>query len=165
MTLSLQFYSLLLMVLSGILIGAIIEGARFVMNSFPKRTFVFKYSAALEIVVWIILGLGTFYILFNVRDGIWRIYDPLAQIVGILLYEQLFQPIFRLAGRIFLRIVIQPIWFLIRIFITIINKIFRLIGFILVTIVRPFHFIYKKIWHLALKKKPNFRYNKKYTKN
>lgn len=165
MTLSLQFYSLLLMVLSGIVIGAIIEGARFVMNSFPKRTFVFKYSAALEIVVWIILGLGTFYILFNVRDGIWRIYDPLAQIVGILLYEQLFQPIFRLAGRIFLRIVIQPIWFLIRIFVTIINKIFRLIGFILVTIVRPFHFIYKKIWHLALKKKPNFRYNKKYTKN
>ncbi len=165
MTLSLQFYSLLLMVLSGILIGAIIEGARFVMNSFPKRTFVFKYSAALEIVVWIILGLGTFYILFNVRDGIWRIYDPLAQIVGILLYEQLFQPIFRLAGRIFLRIVIQPIWFLIRIFVTIINKIFRLIGFILVTIVRPFHFVYKKIWHLALKKKPNFRYNKKYTKN
>lgn len=165
MTLSLQFYSLLLMVLSGILIGAIIEGARFVMNSFPKRTFVFKYSAALEIVVWIILGLGTFYILFNVRDGIWRIYDPLAQIVGILLYEQLFQPIFRLAGRIFLRIVIQPIWFLIRIFVTIINKIFRLIGFVLVTIVRPFHFIYKKIWHLALKKKPNFRYNKKYTKN
>jgi len=165
MTLSLQFYSLLLMVLSGILIGAIIEGARFVMNSFPKRTFVFKYSAALEIVVWIILGLGTFYILFNVRDGIWRIYDPLAQIVGILLYEQLLQPIFRLAGRIFLRIVIQPIWFLIRIFVTIINKIFRLIGFILVTIVRPFHFVYKKIWHLALKKKPNFRYNKKYTKN
>lgn len=165
MTLSLQFYSLLLMVLSGIVIGAIIEGARFVMNSFPKRTFVFKYSAALEIVVWIILGLGTFYILFNVRDGIWRIYDPLAQIVGILLYEQLFQPIFRLAGRIFLRIVIQPIWFLIRIFITIINKIFRLIGFVLLTIVRPFHFIYKKIWHLALKKKPNFRYNKKYTKN
>lgn len=165
MTLSLQFYSLLLMVLSGIVIGAIIEGARFVMNSFPKRTFVFKYSAALEIVVWIILGLGTFYILFNVRDGIWRIYDPLAQIVGILLYEQLFQPIFRLAGRIFLRIVIQPIWFLIRIFVTIINKIFRLMGFILVTIVRPFHFIYKKIWHLALKKKPNFRYNKKYTKN
>lgn len=165
MTLSLQFYSLLLMVLSGIVIGAIIEGARFVMNSFPKRTFVFKYSAALEIVVWIILGLGTFYILFNVRDGIWRIYDPLAQIVGILLYEQLFQPIFRLAGRIFLRIVIQPIWFLIRIFVTIINKIFRLMGFILVTIVRPFHFIYKKIWHLALKKKPNFRYNKKYKKN
>ena len=28
----------------------------------------------------------------------------LAQIVGILLYEQLFQPIFRLVGRIFLRI-------------------------------------------------------------
>lgn len=165
MTLSLQFYSLLLMVLSGVIIGAIIEGTRFVTNSFPKRTFVFKYSIALEIIVWIMLGLGTFYILYSVRDGIWRIYDPLAQVVGILLYEQLFQPLFRLLGRIFLRIIIQPIWFLIRIFITIINKIFRLIGIILATIVRPFHFIYKKIWRLALKKKPNFRYNKKYTKN
>ncbi|SES43423.1 spore cortex biosynthesis protein YabQ [Psychrobacillus sp. OK032] len=165
MTLSLQFFSLLLMILSGVFIGAIIEGTRFVMNSFPKRTFVFKYSTALEIIIWIVLGLGTFYILFRVRDGIWRIYDPLAQIVGILLYEQLFQPIFRFAGRVFLRIVIQPIWFVIRIIITIISKIFRLIRFIIITIVRPFHFVYKKIWHLALKKKPNFRYNKKYTKN
>lgn len=165
MTLSLQFYSLLLMVLSGIVIGAIIEGSRFVTNSFPKRTFVFKYSIAFEILVWIGLGLGTFYILFNIRDGIWRIYDPLAQLVGILLYEQIFQPIFRFAGRVFLRLIIQPIWFVIRIFVTIIRKILRLIVFVLITIVRPFHFLYKKIWHLALKKKPNFRYNKKYTKN
>ncbi|WP_144513533.1 spore cortex biosynthesis protein YabQ [Bacillus sp. FJAT-22090] len=165
MTLSLQFYSLLLMVLSGIVIGAIIEGTRVVMNSFPRRTFVFKYSIAFEIFVWIALGLGTFYILFNVRDGIWRIYDPLAQLVGILLYEQIFQPIFRFMGRVFLRLIIQPIWFVIRIFITLIHKILRLIFFILVTVVRPFHFLYKKIWPLALKKKPNFRYNKKYTKN
>ncbi|MFJ8066754.1 spore cortex biosynthesis protein YabQ [Psychrobacillus sp. NPDC096426] len=165
MTLSLQFYSLLLMVLSGVVIGAIIEGTRFVTNSFPKRTYVNKYSIAIEIIVWILLGLGTFYILFRVRDGIWRIYDPLAQVVGILLYEQLFQPIFRLVGRIFLHIVIQPIWFIFRIFILIIHKIFILIGIVLATIVRPFYFLYKKIWHLALKKIPNFRYNKKYTKN
>ncbi|GGA48490.1 spore cortex biosynthesis protein YabQ [Psychrobacillus lasiicapitis] len=165
MTLSLQFFSLLLMVLSGVVVGAIIEGTRFVMNSFPKRTFVFKYSTALEIIIWILLGLGTFYILFQVRDGIWRIYDPLAQIVGILLYEQLFQPIFRFMGRVFLRMIIQPIWFIIRIIVTIIRKILRLIALILLTIVRPFRFIYKKMRHLALKKKPKFRYNKKYTKN
>lgn len=165
MTLSLQFLSLLLMIASGILVGAIIEGTRFVTESFSKRSFVYKYRVGLEIIIWISLGLGTFYLLYEVRDGIWRIYDPLAQIVGILLYEQLFQPIFRLAGRIFLSLIVKPIWFIIRLFITIIRKIIQLIVIIVLFITKPFQYVYKKTIHLALQKKPNFRYNKKYTKN
>lgn len=165
MTLSLQFFSLLMMVLSGIVIGAIIEGTRFLTDSFPRRSFVFKYRIALEIIVWVILGLGTFYILFSIRDGIWRIYDPLAQIVGVLLYEQLFQPVFRLAGRIFLRVIVQPIWLIIRILVFIIHKIVRFLVVLILLILKPFRFLFQKLWHLALQKKPKFRYNKKYTKN
>lgn len=164
MTLSLQFFSLLLMVLSGVLVGAIIEGTRFVTGNFPRRSYVYKYRVFLEIIVWIALGLGTFYILFEVRDGVWRIYDPLAQIVGILLYDQIFQPVFRLMGRIFLRLIIQPIWWIIRFIWLVINKIIQLIWKVISMIFKPFHFLFQKTWHLALQKKPNLRYNRKYTK-
>ncbi|MEK3979388.1 spore cortex biosynthesis protein YabQ [Psychrobacillus sp. FSL K6-2836] len=164
MTLSLQFFSLLLMVFSGILVGAIIEGARFVTGSFPRRSYVYKYRIVLEIFIWITLGLGSFYILYEVRDGVWRIYDPLAQIVGILLYDQIFQPVFRLIGRIFLLLIIQPIWWIIRFIWMVINKIIYLIWTIISFIFKPFHFLFQKTWHLALQKKPNFRYNGKYTK-
>ena len=164
MTLSLQFFSLLLMVLSGVLVGAIIEGTRFVTGSFPRRSYVYKYRVVLEIFVWITLGLGSFYILFEIRDGIWRIYDPLAQIVGILLYDQLFQPVFRLMGRIFLRLIIQPIWWIIHFIWIVVNKIIQLIWMLISFILKPFRFLFQKIWHLALQKKPNLRYNKKYTK-
>lgn len=164
MTLSLQFFSLLLMVFSGILVGAIIEGARFVTGSFPRRSYVYKYRIVLEIFIWITLGLSSFYILFEVRDGVWRIYDPLAQIVGILLYDQIFQPVFRLMGRIFLRLIIQPIWWIIRFIWMVVNKIVHLIWTLISFIFKPFHFLFQKTWHLALQKKPNFRYNGKYTK-
>ncbi|TQR18190.1 spore cortex biosynthesis protein YabQ [Psychrobacillus vulpis] len=165
MTLSLQFVSLVLMILSGVLIGAIVEGTRFLCESFPKRSFVFKYRSGLEVIVWILLGVGTFYMLYEVRDGIWRVYDPLAQVLGILLYEQIFQPLFRFLGRTFLLLVVKPIWFIIRFILTIIRKIIHFIVLIIVTIMKPFHFLYNKILHLALLKIPNFRYNKKYTKN
>jgi len=164
MTLSLQFFSLLLMVFSGILVGAIIEGTRFVTGSFPRRTFVYKYRVVLEIFTWMVLGLVSFYILFEVRDGVWRIYDPLAQIVGILLYDQLFQPLFRLLGRIFFRLIVQPIWWVIHFIWIVITKAFHLIWVLISFLFKPFHFLFQKTWHLALQKKPNFRYNKKYTK-
>lgn len=164
MTLSLQFFSLLLMVFSGILVGAIIEGTRFVTGSFPRRTFVYKYRVVLEIFTWMVLGLVSFYILFKVRDGVWRIYDPLAQMVGILLYDQLFQPVFRLLGRIFLRLIVQPIWWIIHFIWLVITKIIHLIWVLITFFFKPFHFLFQKTWHLALQKKPNFRYNKKYTK-
>ena len=164
MTLSLQFFSLLLMVFSGILVGAIIEGTRFITGSFPRRSYVYKYRVVLEIFVWITLGLVSFYLLFEVRDGVWRIYDPLAQIVGILLYDQLFQPVFRLVGRIFLRLIIQPIWWIIHFIWIVINKIIHLVWKLISFILKPFQYIFQKTWQLALQKKPNFRYNKKYTK-
>ncbi len=39
-----------------------------------------------EVIGWVVVGCWTFYILFLVRDGAWRMYDPFAQISGMLLY-------------------------------------------------------------------------------
>ncbi|WP_313894748.1 spore cortex biosynthesis protein YabQ [Psychrobacillus sp.] len=165
MTLSLQFSSLLLMVLSGVLIGAIIEMTRFLTGIFPRRSVVFKYGIGIEVIVWLLLGFGTFYLLYIVRDGIWRVYDPLAQMVGIILYEQIFQPVFRLAGRIFVRLIVKPIWFILYTLIMIIRKILHFFVLIIGAIVHPLLFPIKKIWHLALQKKQNIQYNIKHTKN
>lgn len=164
MTLSLQFYSLLLMIGSGILVGAVIEGTRFITEHTPRRSFVFKYGVVLEIIVWILMGLATFYVLFTVRDGIWRIYDPLAQVLGILLYQLFFQPVFRLAGRIFLRLIVKPIWFIIRVILNIIRKIMYLILFIISFMLKPLRKPYKKIKQLALQNLPKISYNKRYKK-
>lgn len=164
MTLSLQFVSLFVLMVSGILIGAIIEGTRFLTENFSKRSFVFKYRVGIELIIWIVIGLATFYLLYEVRDGVWRIYDPLAQIMGILLYEQIFQPVFQLAGKIFLRLIVMPILFLIGIIIKAIRGFLRIIFVIIMTITSPFRFLYKKLLSFALQKKPNFRYNKRQTK-
>ena len=165
MTLSLQFYSLMLMIGSGILVGAVIEGTRFITEHTPKRSFVFKYQVVIEIIVWILMGLATFYILYSVRDGIWRIYDPLAQVLGILLYQLFFQPVFRLAGRIFLRLIVKPIWFIIRTILRILGKIISSVIFIISLIIKPFRAPYKKLKLLALQKLPKISYNKRYQKD
>lgn len=164
MTLSLQFFSLLLMVLSGLIIGAVIEGTRFLTESFPRRSFIFKYRVGIEIIIWLLLGLATFYLLYEIRDGIWRVYDPLAQIVGILLYEQIFQPVFQLGGRIFLRLLVKPIWFIIRTIVMVIRKILHFFIVVIGAIIHPLLFPFKKMWHLALQKKRNIKYTFKYTK-
>ncbi len=161
MTLSLQFFSLLLMMISGVIVGAIIEGLRFVMHSTPRRSFFYKYRIYIEIVAWIVLGLGTFYILYTVRDGIWRIYDPLAQLLGILLYEQVFQPIFRFAGRVCLRFIIRPLWILLKLLTRLVLKFVQFLLRILRFLLSPIVYIYKNTLHLALQNFLKKRYNKK----
>ncbi len=161
MTLSLQFFSLLLMIISGVVVGAIIEGTRFVTESTPRRSFFYKYRVVIEVVAWIVLGLGTFYILYTIRDGIWRIYDPLAQLLGILLYEQIFQPIFRFIGRVSVRVIVRPLWFILKLLTRIILKILQLLVRIIGIVLTPVTYLYKKILHLALQKLPKDRYNKR----
>jgi len=149
------------MIVSGVVVGAIIEGLRFVTESTPRRSFLYKYRIYMEIVAWIVLGLGTFYILYSVRDGIWRIYDPLAQLLGILLYEQVFQPVFRFAGRVFLRLIVRPLWFILKLLTTLILKLIQILARILGILLTPVTYIYKNTLHLALQNFRKYRYNKR----
>lgn len=83
MIVSEQFYQLIVMVLSGIAVGFIIDSIRLIVFSTPKRSSLRKWMMVVELLTWILLGGLTYYLLFWLKDGAWRAYDPLAQIAGI----------------------------------------------------------------------------------
>lgn len=103
-----------------------------------KNSFIRKYAVWFEMIGWIAVGCGTFYILFLVRDGAWRMYDPLAQISGLLLYASFFYMPFRLLGRIILMVFIKPLLFVIRLIISIIRQICRVIIKFVLFLFTPF---------------------------
>jgi len=154
MTVSLQFISLLVMMACGILTAAGVDAIRYLYSHAKPGSIIFRLSNFLEVTAWLVLGIGTFYVLFEIRDGAWRIYDPLAQIAGIFLYESIFQRPFRFVGRVIRNVVFRPIWLIIRLIINIIRKIIQLIQKILLLIVRPFKRLIELIKKTPLKKKP-----------
>lgn len=145
MTVNEQLVSILIMTLSGILIGAIIDGTRSFLSAISPNSFLRKIAYGVELLVWALLGAITFYILFLVKGGEWRLVDPLAQVLGIFLYESFFQPLFRFLGRVFIIIIIKPIFLLVKFVISIIKMIIRLIIRIITILMWPFYKIYTKI--------------------
>ncbi|MFJ7936818.1 spore cortex biosynthesis protein YabQ [Sporosarcina sp. NPDC096371] len=145
MSLSVQFLSLLAMIGTGIVAGAFMDMIGTGTSHAGKKSFFRRRAIWFEIIGWIIAGCGTFYILFLVRDGAWRMYDPFAQISGLLLYASLFYRPFRLLGRMILLIVIKPIWFIIRFIISIIGHIFRILFKVIVFLITPFIKLYQFI--------------------
>ncbi len=138
MSLSVQFISLLVMIGTGIIAGAIID--HFQMLNIARHT---KRSARLlyvsiEVMVWILVGCWTFYVLYKVRDGAWRIYDPLAQLSGLFLYMSFFYKPIRLMSSIVYMMLIRPILLCMRI-------VWKVIKVFLNMIKRPFIFLYRLI--------------------
>lgn len=94
MIVSEQFYQLIVMVLSGIAVGFIIDSIRLIVFSTPKRSSLRKWIMVVELLTWILLGGLTYYLLFWLKDGAWRAYDPLAQIAGIFFVSIIFSNLF-----------------------------------------------------------------------
>jgi len=153
MTVSLQFISLLVMMACGILTAAGVDAIRYLYSHAKPGSFIFRFSNFLEVIAWLVLGIGTFYVLFEIRDGAWRIYDPLAQIAGIFLYESIFQRPFRFMGRVIRNVLFRPIWFIIRLIVKMIVKIAQAIYKILLLIVSPFKRLIELLKKSPLKKK------------
>lgn len=151
MSLSVQFLSLLAMIGTGVVAGAIMDMIATGTAHVGKKSFIRKHAVWFEMIGWIAVGCGTFYILFLVRDGAWRMYDPFAQISGLLLYASLFYKPFRLLGRIILMVLIKPLVFVIRLVISIIRQVFRMIirivAFPFTPFVKLFRIILRKIFN------------------
>lgn len=144
MSLSVQFLSLLSMIGTGIVAAAFIDMIKTATSHAGRKSVIKKYAVHLEVVGWVIAGCWTFYILFLVRDGAWRIYDPFAQLSGLLLYVSFFHKPLRFLGRIVLAIVIKPLWFIVRFIGVVIKQIFRLLLSGLTLLFRPFVKLYRK---------------------
>ncbi len=148
MSLSVQFLSLLAMIGTGVVAGAFMDMIGTGTAHAGKRSFIRRRAAWFDIIGWLLVGCGTFYILFLVRDGAWRIYDPFAQISGMLLYASFFYKPFRLFGRILFALLIKPIWFMAHLIVSIVRQVIRLIVKVVVFLFMPFVKLFKNIINL-----------------
>ncbi|XUX07151.1 hypothetical protein QM454_06285 [Sporosarcina sp. UB5] len=116
-----------------------------------KKSIIRKYAVPIEVVGWIVIGCASFYVLFIVRDGAWRMYDPVAQICGLLLYASVFHRPFRFVGRILNMLIIKPIWFIIRLVAKIIYYLYKVIVKIVSFLLTPFIYLYNKVYESLFK--------------
>lgn len=140
------------MIASGVATGFLVESFRDITNSIRPKFFLRKYRYLLEIVLWTMLGLASYVLLFYLRDGNWRIYDPLAQIAGIGCYGLWFRSPLLVVRRIVVRLIIQPVWWIIYHILLIIQYIIRIITRIVMIIISPLVKIIRKMYPSTLKK-------------
>ncbi|WP_438297212.1 spore cortex biosynthesis protein YabQ [Sporosarcina sp. FA15] len=145
MSLSVQFLSLLAMIGTGIVAGAFMDMIGTSTAHVGKKSIIRKRAVWLEVIGWVLVGCWTFYILYLVRDGAWRIYDPVAQISGMLLYVTIFYKPFRFFGRILLVLLIRPLLFLVRLIVSIISLVIRFIVKVFAVLFTPFVKIFRII--------------------
>ena len=138
---SVQLISTAVMFLAGIMVGAVIDCIRYTISLFPKKSVIYKISFFIELIGWLVLGTISFYLLFILKGGEWRVVDPLAQIAGIISYDLFFQPIFRFIGRMFTVLIIKPVLF-------IVTFVFLIVRNIIYTFLRIFNFLFRPITKL-----------------
>lgn len=149
---STQLVSIIAMFISGIAVGMVIDGTRIITRQLPIKI-IRDITRPLEGLVWLLLAVSTFYLLFLIKGGQWRLVDPLAQIVGIMSYELFFQRSARFIGRLFVNLVVKPIYFIGHVFVTLIRKIVMLIIAFCIVITNPFIKVFKKYLLKSFKSK------------
>lgn len=133
---SAQLISIFAMFISGIAVGAVIDCTRIVLRQIPSD--IIRYlTTFIEWLIWLFLGVCSFYLLFLIKGGEWRVVDPLAQLAGIIAYEFIFQKIARFIGRLIVNILIKPFLFICQLIIRLINNIFRGVVAIILFLCRP----------------------------
>ncbi|MEK9200307.1 spore cortex biosynthesis protein YabQ [Ureibacillus sp. 179-F W5.1 NHS] len=152
MTINEQVVSILIMVISGLFVGAIVDFTRYLLSALSPKSIIRKMGYGVELIVWALLGALTFYILFIIKGGEWRLVDPLSQLLGIFLYESIFQRPIRFIGRVFIILIIKPIVAIIRFIYSIITGILKLIVRIILFILKPFYKLYNKFLEKHLRK-------------
>lgn len=140
---SAQLVSIIVMFVSGIAVGAVIDGTRTIVGQVPPIIFR-KMVLLIEWCVWLFLAISTFYLLFLIKGGHWRFVDPLAQILGIISYELFFQNITRFIGRLIVNIFIKPIYYIGHLFVALIRKLIKLIVRLFILLTKPIFKVFEK---------------------
>lgn len=141
------------MIGTGILAAAFIDMIGTGTAHAGKKSMIRRHAASLEVIGWIVAGCGTFYVLYIVRDGAWRIYDPFAQLSGIFLYASFFHKPFRMLGKIILVLVIRPLRFVVLAIVSLITFFYRLVWKVLYFLATPFIIIFRKLYGNLFKKR------------
>ena len=153
MSLSVQFLSLLAMIGTGI-VAAAFHGYDWNRDRACWKKVDYTKACGLARSNWLdnCRMLDILYSL-SCRDGAWRIYDPFAQLSGMLLYVSYFHKPFRFFGRIVLTVLLKPLWFIVHLIVTIIRQVIRFVLKIIALLVRPFVKIYRKYFVNPFNKK------------
>lgn len=149
MTVSSQFLHLAILVTSGLVVAAVIDCVRVIKIEAPNRS---RWTVLFELGIWLLLGVGTYLLLFIIKKGEWRVIDPLAQISGMLLYQSVFQRPLRFIGRLVWLLLLKPILLIVRGFIRVIRAIIRIILLAIMVVIRPILKIYYKFVPSRFKK-------------
>lgn len=152
MTVSEQFLSIATLIVSGVIGAACIDFVRTFSHYAPPKSFWRKGYIIFELSTWVLLGIGTFLLLMIVRDGEWHFVDFLSQLLGFCLYQLFLQDVFRFAGRMIDRLIIQPIIFTLHLLLKLIRQIMWLITSIFSFFTFPIRFAVDKIKKIKLKK-------------
>lgn len=159
-TVTMQLYSMLVFLISGIIIGVFFDFFRILRRSF-KTSDIITYIE--DIIFWILTGLFLIFVLFQINNGEIRLYNIIGLFIGIILYM-----IF--VSKIFININVKIINFLKKIFI----KLFKILLYpikllfnILKKLLKPISFFVinvKKITKNFSKKNILWSKNKKISK-
>ena len=101
------FQSLVVLFISGIAVGILIDAARLMKDRLPY-TYSKYVHLAVELLIWFGCGALTFYLLYRWQDGHWRFINFIVQIAGILFYDYFLFRIIRLIIRITVYSIITP---------------------------------------------------------
>lgn len=161
MTVSEQFVYLLVMLLSGVVIGAVIDCVRVLQQGISSSSYIRRFAIPFELIVWTLLGVGTYMLLFALKKGDFRVIDPIAQVLGLLLYQLFLQKPIRVIGRILWLVFLKPIWLLIITMIRIVQWNIELFVKIILVFICPISKLCNNYILLPLKKRFKIVYNKK----
>lgn len=169
MTLSVQFLTLLTMIVSGMGFGAVLDTYNYFLNrKNRKRWLVFIQ----DILFWIVISLSIFYILFLVNKGEIRFYIFLSLLCGFSAYQALIKKLymkcllliirfslwtFQMIKKLFYLFIALPIIWLLqltksililvkKILLTFLKGVFLCIRWLLLLILTPIRWIFKIIW-------------------
>lgn len=159
MTLSVQFTTMAVMVLSGIYLGLALDTFRRISVHWKKRPII---SYSFEIGFWLLQTLIVFYLLFLVNSGEIRFYIFLACLLGFSFYQALlktvyrqglerlisvFRAVFRFFKQVFFILIVTPIkWIFLlsaSIILFLLNMIVKILAILLKVILFPFLLIGK----------------------
>lgn len=124
MIITAQGVSVLVMFLCGIGIGIILDGFRIFWQN-RRHWALYRVHRLLEMLLWALLGLATFYFLFLIKGGAWRYLDPIAQVIGIIMYDAWLKGVFRAVGRVVHFLFIRPSYFIGHLFVGIIRTLLK----------------------------------------
>ena len=178
MTLSVQFLTLITMVVSGTVFGAVLDTYNYFLDrKNRKRWLVFIH----DILFWIVQGLVIFYVLFRVNNGEVRFYIFVSLLCGFSAYQALFKNFYMkllelviktciwvwgVLTKIFHIFIISPILLFIRmtksvlflvkkVLLALLKTVLRLVKWILRIIMSPIVWIFRTLWELLPKRIKN----------